>query len=79
MSNQVNDYISDYKSCLIQFQLLPLMYTKPEPNMLKILSIIPSSASQKNYPLFVFYSRIITFYSHIILLHNVSGIRIDIT
>ena len=26
----------------------------PEPNMLKILPIIPSSTSQKNYPLFFF-------------------------
>ena len=42
---------------------------KPEPNMLKILPIIPSSTSQKFYPLFLFYSHIITYYSHIILLH----------
>ena len=33
--------------------------------MLKILPIIPSSTSQKNYP---FYSQIITYYSYIILL-----------
>ena len=32
---------------------------KPEPNMLKILPIIPSSTSQKFYPLFLFYSHII--------------------
>ena len=44
-------------------------YNKPEPNMLKILPIIPSSTSQKMYPLFLFYSHIITYYSHIMLLH----------
>ena len=43
--------------------------SKPEPNMFKILPIIPSSTSQKFYPLFLFYSYIITYYSHIILLH----------
>ena len=42
---------------------------KPEPNMLKILPIIPSSTSQKFYPLILFYSHIITYYSHIILLY----------
>ena len=46
----------------------PFTY-KPEPNMLKILPIIPSSTSQKNYQLFLFYSQFITYYSHIILLH----------
>ena len=40
---------------------------KPEPNMLKILPNIPSSTSQKFYPLFLFYSHIITYYSHTIL------------
>ena len=44
------------------------VWDRPEPNMLKILSIIPSSTSQKNYLLFLFYSQIITYYSHIILL-----------
>ena len=38
-------------------------------NMLKIWPIIPSSTSQKIYPLFLFYSLIITYYSHIILWH----------
>ena len=37
--------------------------------MLKNLPIIPSSTSQKIYPLFLFYSHIITYYSHIIILH----------
>ena len=37
--------------------------------MLKILPIIPSSTSQKIYQLFLFYSHIIAYYSHIILLH----------
>ena len=36
----------------------------PEPNMLKILPIIPFSTSQIMYP---FYSHIISYYSHIIL------------
>ena len=40
--------------------------SKPEPNMLKILPIIPSSTSQKIYPLFLFYSHIITYYSYFI-------------
>ena len=35
--------------------------------MLKIIPIIPSSTSQKIYPLFLFYSRIITNYSHFVL------------
>ena len=43
--------------------------SKPEPVMLKILPIIPSSTSQKIYPLFLFYFHIIAHYSHIILLH----------
>ena len=42
--------------------------------MLKILLIIPSSISQKIYPLFLFYSHIITYYSYIILFQ----VRIDI-
>ena len=42
---------------------------KSEPNMLKILLMIPFSTSQKVYPLFLFYSHITTYYSHIILLH----------
>ena len=49
---------------------------KPEPNMLKILPIIPFSISQKFYPLFLFYSHIITYYSHFVLLaFIVSGIN----
>ena len=44
-----------------------LIWTKPEPNMLKTLPIIPSSTSQKIYPLFLFYSHIITYYSYFIL------------
>ena len=42
---------------------------KPEYNMLKILPIISSSTSQKNYPLFLFILiliDIISYYSHII-------------
>ena len=35
--------------------------------MLKILLIIPASTSQKNYPLFLLYFHIITYYSHIML------------
>ena len=40
---------------------------KPEPNMLKILPIIPSNTSQDVFLLFLFYSHIITYYSHVIL------------
>ena len=40
---------------------------KPEPNMLKSLPVIVSSTSQKIYPLFLFYSHIITYYSYFIL------------
>ena len=47
----------------------PSIHTKPEPNMLKVLAIIPSSTSQKTYPLFLFYSHVITYYSNIILVH----------
>ena len=43
------------------------VHVKPEPNMLKTLPIIPSSTSQKIYPLFLFYSHIITYYSYFIL------------
>ena len=42
--------------------------SKPEPNMLKILPIIPSSTSQKNYPLFLFYSHIITYIIPILII-----------
>ena len=45
---------------------LTLLVT-PEPNMLKILQITPSKTSQKIYPLFLFYSHIIVYYSLIIL------------
>ena len=40
---------------------------KPEPNMLKSLQITPSKTSQKVYLLFLFYSHITVYYSHIIL------------
>ena len=46
--------------------------------MLKILPIIPSSTSQKIYPLFLFYSHVITCYSHIILYALLFQVRIDI-
>ena len=39
-----------------------LSLPKPEPNMLKVLPIIPSSASQKLYPLFFLFS-----YHHLVL------------
>ena len=55
---------------LVPIMLLKLsnvLWSKPEPNILKILLIIPSSTSQKIYPLFLFYSHIITYYSHVIL------------
>ena len=46
--------------------------------MLKILLIIPSSTFQKIYPLFLFYSHIITYYSHFVLFgFIVSGIDIQ--
>ena len=38
------------------------------PIMLEMLPIVPSSTSQKIYPLFLFYAFIITYYSHKILL-----------
>ena len=44
------------KNILKNQTLLP---AKPEPNMLKILPIIPSSTSQKIYPLFIFCSHIL--------------------
>ena len=44
-----------------------LSHSKPEPNMLKILLIVPSSTSQKLYPLFFFDSHIITNCSHFVL------------
>ena len=44
--------------------------TKPEPNTdAQILSFIPSITYQKIYPLFLFYSHIIIYYSYTILLH----------
>ena len=46
------------------------IFSHHEPNVLKSLLIIPSSTSQKSYPLFLLYSRIITHYTHIILLHR---------
>ena len=38
-----------------------------EPNMLKILPIIPSRISQNFDPLFLFYAHIITYYSYLFL------------
>ena len=53
---------------------------RAEPKMLKILPIIPAGTSQKSYPLFLFYSHIITYYSQIILFAViVPGIHIQIT
>ena len=40
---------------------------KPEPIMLLVLPIIPSRNSQNFYPLFLFYSHAITYYSCYIL------------
>ena len=40
---------------------------KGAPIMLEILPIVPSSTSQKIYPLFLFYAFIITYYSHKII------------
>ena len=42
------------------------MYGKPEPNMFKILPILPSSTFQK-FSIILIYSHIIAYYSHIIL------------
>ena len=46
--------------------------------MLKILPIIASSTSQKIYLLFLFYSHIIIYYSHIMLLNLMFWVCIDI-
>ena len=40
---------------------------KPEPIMLSVLPIIPSRISHHFYPLFLFYSHVITYYSCYIL------------
>ena len=46
-----------------------IVCSKPEPNMLKILLISYSFQHfPKNYPSFLFYSHIITYYSHIIFM-----------
>ena len=37
------------------------MHSKPEPNMLKILPIIPSSTYQKIYPLLSYYTFVLMF------------------
>ena len=47
--------------------VLTSMETKPEPIMLLILPIIPSRNSHNFYPLFLFYSHDITYYSCYIL------------
>ena len=52
--------------------------SKPEPNMLKALLIIPSRTSQKfTHYSYIFYSHIITYYSHFILCINIV-LRIDV-
>ena len=43
------------------------MKDRAEPNMLKILPIIPSQTSQNFDLLFLFYSHIITYYSYLFL------------
>ena len=43
------------------------VHPKPEPIMLLVLPIIPSRNSQNFYPLFLFYSHAITYYSCYIL------------
>lgn len=53
-------------------------WIKPEPDMLKVLPIIPSSTSHIIYPLFFFYSYIITYHYHFVLIDlYVSGINIQ--
>ena len=44
-----------------------LVFIKPEPIMLLFLPIIPSRKSQNFYPLILFYSDAITYYSCYIL------------
>ena len=56
-----------------------VIFYKPQPNLLKTLMMIPSSTSQKIYPLLLFYSHIITYYFHIILYAFVLGIDISKT
>ena len=51
---------------------------KPEPNMLKIVPIIPSRTSQKSYPVFFSCSQIITYYSQIINNYSLRFIVSDI-
>ena len=46
------------------------MKVRAEPNVLKILPIIPSRTSQSFDPLFLFYAHIIIYYSYVILLYR---------
>ena len=47
----------------IEFSIPYSIQNKPEPTMLSVLPIIPSKISHNFYPLFLFYSYAITYYS----------------
>ena len=68
-----NLLITDYsiqhfsKNLLILFSYHYLSFSKPEPIMLSVLPINPSRISHSFYPLFLYYSHAITYYSCYIL------------
>ena len=51
-------------SYISAISFMGISYIMPEPNILKILSITPS----KNLPFILFYSHIVTYYFHFVLL-----------
>ena len=71
--NRLTEYfiylsVCAYSNKQSSYTLFNILFSKPEPNMLNILPIIPSSTSQKIYLLF--YSHIITcfYFIHFVLL-----------
>ena len=62
-TNRASNY-TDMTICIVTERCIAI---KPEPIMLLILPIIPSRNSHNFYPLFLFYSHDITYYSCYIL------------
>ena len=53
-----------------ELEVISIGYTRAEPNMLKILPIIPARTFQNFDPLFLFYSHIITYVLFLLILVN---------
>ena len=68
-NNTVYNECSNTTNCIISavhpdsYNIALTIQSKPEPIILSDLPIIPSRISHNIYPLFLFYSHVITYYS----------------